>query len=66
MSLRFHPDVFACELLQQNPTTVIDVLHGQAADLRRPPLTTSQVLQELEKCGLTRFGAAIRTGGTIG
>lgn len=61
-----HPDVFACELLQRHPTTVIDILHGQAADLKRPPLTTPQVLEELEKCGLTRFGAAIRAGGQIG
>jgi len=58
-----HPDLFALELLARNPTTVLEVIASQAADLKHPPHTALDVVAALERCGLSRFGAAIRTGG---
>ena len=60
-----HPDLFALELLARNPTTVLDVVASQAADLKHPPHTALDVVGALERCGLSRFGAAIRTGGLL-
>ncbi len=58
-----HPDIFALELLARNPTSVLDVIAAQAADLKHPAHTALDVVGALERCGLSRFGAAIRTGG---
>lgn len=60
-----HPDVFALELLARRPAVVLDVLANQAADLRSPPHSTLDVVTSLEKCGLGRFGAAVRSGGLL-
>jgi predicted nucleic acid-binding protein len=61
-----HPDVFAVELLVRSPAVVLDVLATQAADLKNPPNTTLDVVAALERCGLVRFGAALRAGGLLG
>lgn len=61
-----HPDVFAMELLTRSPAVVLDVLATQAADLKHPPHTTLDVVAALERCGLPRFGAAVRAGGLLG
>ncbi len=58
-----HPDLFALELLARNPTTVLEVIASQATDLKHPPHSALDVVAALERCGLSRFGAAIRTGG---
>jgi len=58
-----HPDLFALELLSRNPTAVLEVIASQAADLKHPAHTALDVAGALERCGLSRFGAAIRTGG---
>lgn len=60
-----HPDVFAVELLARSPAVVLEVLAMQAADLRSPPHSTMDVVASVEKCGLFRFGAALRAGGLI-
>lgn len=57
-----HPDVFACELLARSPSVVHEVISGQAADLKNPPHTWLDIVAALERCGLTRFGAAVRVG----
>lgn len=63
--LPLHPDVFAMELLARSPAVVLEVLAMQAADLRSPPHSTLDVVASLERCGLGRFGAAIRAGGSL-
>ncbi len=64
--LALHPDSFAQELLADSPAVVLDVLAGQAADLKNPRRTALDVISALERCGLARFAAAIRAGGSIG
>jgi predicted nucleic acid-binding protein len=44
-----HPDVFACGLYAENATAMAAVVREQAAGLRRPPLTISEVLDTLER-----------------
>jgi len=39
------------------------VIASQAADLMHPPNTALDMVGALERCGLSRFGAAVRTGG---
>ena len=58
-----HPDVFAMELLARNPASVLEVIASQAADLQNPRHSAADVVAALERCGLVRFGAAVRTGG---
>lgn len=61
-----HPDIFALELLDRSPATGMAVLGRQAGDLRNPPYTTLDVAAALERCGLGRFDAAVRSGGLGG
>ena len=60
-----HPDVFAGELLARSPAVVLDVIATQAADLKNPPYSALNMVAALERCGLSRFGAAIRAGGLV-
>lgn len=53
-----HPDAFVSELLARNPAVVLEVIAGQATDLKKPPLTALDVLAALERCGPSRFGAS--------
>lgn len=61
-----HPDAFVMEVFARSPVGVLDVLIAQAADLKSPPQSTSDVVASLERCGLSRFGAAVRSGRRIG
>lgn len=61
-----HPDTFALELLARHAASVLDVVARQAADLQSPPHSTLDLIAALERCGLTRFGAAVRAGGILG
>lgn len=61
-----HPDPWAVDLLARSPLSVIGVLVGQAADLKSPPRGVHDVLASLERCGLVRFAAAVRSGGWLG
>jgi hypothetical protein len=58
-----HPDLFAMELLTRNPASVLEVIGSQADDLKNPRHSAADVVAALERCGLVRFGAAVRTGG---
>lgn len=58
-----HPDLFALELLARSPAAVLEVIASQAADLKNPPHSATDIVAALERCGLARFGAAVRTGG---
>lgn len=51
------PDDFLCTLLDIDGATVADTIVEQAADLRRPPLTSAQLLDLLQ---LGRVGAFVR------
>lgn len=63
--IAMHPDLFALELLARNPAVVLDVVASQAADLKHPRHTALDIVGALERCGLTRFGATLRTGGLL-
>lgn len=63
--IAMHPDVFALELLARNPASVLEVVARQAADLKSPAHTAADVVVALERCGLVRFGAAVRTGDSL-
>lgn len=58
-----HPDLFALEMIARSPTAVLEIISMQAADLKSPPHMALDVVGALERCGLSRFGAAVRTGG---
>ncbi|MFC4455186.1 PIN domain-containing protein [Deinococcus sonorensis] len=49
-----HPDVFIRRLLELDPATVMDVVRRQRADLKRPPLTVTELLDGLDHIGLTQ------------
>lgn len=44
-----HPDEFLCNLLNLDPSRVLQAILEQAADLRRPPHTVLEVLERLGK-----------------
>jgi predicted nucleic acid-binding protein len=62
-AVAMHRDIFALELLARSPTAVLEIISMQGADLKNPPHMALDVVSALERCGLARFGAAIRTGG---
>jgi hypothetical protein len=43
------PDAFLATLFEDVPETIVRAITEQVADLRRPPLTVGQVLDELMK-----------------
>ncbi len=43
------PDEFLCNLFDLDPTTFIDVLREQAADLAKPPVTFHELLDRLAR-----------------
>lgn len=64
--IAMHPDAFALELLARHPAAVLEVIALQAADLKNPRHNALDVVGALERCGLFRFGAAMRAGGLLG
>lgn len=44
-----HPDVFLSQLFDYNPDSMIEVIRQQAEDLKNPPYTISELLENLEK-----------------
>ncbi|MDE0117140.1 MAG: PIN domain-containing protein [bacterium] len=54
------PDVFVLHLIDLSPTAVARVIEEQAAALRQPPLSTSEVLDRLSRSGLPRSVAELR------
>jgi len=55
------PDAFALSLFDVDPEAVVAVIDEQAAALRNPPMTTSEVLVGLEVVGLRRLVASVRS-----
>lgn len=43
------PDEFLCNLFDLDPSTFVEMLHEQAADLTRPPVTFEELLERLAR-----------------
>jgi len=54
-----HPDAFLCGLHDREPARVHNALAKQSADLSRPPITVSGVLDRLERT-VPKFAAQVR------
>jgi predicted nucleic acid-binding protein len=48
-----HPDEFVSDLIDLDKTSALEALNNQVKRLRNPPKSVDDVLQALEKCGLT-------------
>lgn len=55
-----HPDQFVRTLIDEHPFTIAAIVARQAASLRRPSMTTDQLLSTLTQCGLHQSVAALR------
>jgi len=54
------PDIFVLHLIDLAPTIVAGVVQAQAAALRNPEMTVSDVLDHLARSGLARSAAALQ------
>ena len=54
------PDDFVLKLIHADPETVAAVVDDQAAALRKPPMTTVELLDGLAVVGLARSVDAMR------
>ena len=52
-----HPDDFLLDQLDLNPRPVLDVLRKQAADSRRPVLTSTDLIARLTRAGVASFAS---------
>jgi len=55
-----NPDELLLRLLEADADTIVAVIEEQASSLRRPPMTTEELLHGLEQIGLTAGVAAVR------
>jgi hypothetical protein len=53
------PDEFLLNALDIYPKATIRALNNQVANLMRPPLSVSQVLASLARCGVPRFACEV-------
>lgn len=56
------PDTFLCHLWHLAPDQMTQILHEQAADLKKPPMTTAQLLDTLSRSVPTFVGLARESG----
>lgn len=54
-----HPDRFLLDLLEENPSALLDVLEKQAARFRKPPLSLQELLDGLAR-QTPRFVSSLR------
>lgn len=54
------PDDYACDLLTAHPDELDEIISAMAADRRNPPMTPGDVLDALDRAGLTRFAVMAR------
>ena len=59
------PDAFVLSLFEADPEAVVAVIDEQAAALRNPPMTTSELLDGLEVVGLRRLADSVRALATV-
>jgi predicted nucleic acid-binding protein len=55
------PDTYLCRLVEQFPDEVGTTVVRMAAGKRRPPMSTTDVLDALEKAGVPRFVTSMRS-----
>lgn len=56
-----HPDVFVEYLIDLHPELVCEIVKEQQSDMRNPPKSMSELLHALERSGLERSVALLRT-----
>lgn len=44
-----HPDVFLTQLFDDDPESMVEVIRQQAEDLKKPPFTVAELLENLEQ-----------------
>lgn len=44
-----HPDVFLTQLFDNDPESIVEVIRQQAEELKKPPLTVAELIDNLEK-----------------
>lgn len=54
------PDTYLCSLLERDPIEVTATLNRIAAEKRRPPMTTSDLLAALSRAGVPVFATRVR------
>jgi predicted nucleic acid-binding protein len=54
------PDTYLCSLLERDPIEVTATLRRMAAEKRRPPMTTSDLLDALSRAGVRVFATRAR------
>jgi len=55
-----HPDEFVLDCIDLSVAAVLGAIREQAASLKRPPLSTAEVMAKLQENGLTRSIAKLR------
>lgn len=56
-----HPDDFTMELLQTDQEAVVAVVKNMRARRKRPPISAEDFLAQLERQGLKKFVAELRS-----
>ncbi len=55
-----HPDNFVLELTDRYPDKITSIIAQQSSALRRPSMSTLQLLERLEHCGLKQSSLGLR------
>lgn len=55
-----HPDVYLTDYFSEHPQAVAAALHSVRTNLKRPPLTSEEILAALKKAGLPKFVKAVQ------
>ncbi|MGH7180015.1 MAG: PIN domain-containing protein [Tepidisphaeraceae bacterium] len=58
-----HPDAFLCQLMDEEPATVLTVIEGMKTKRTRPEITADQLLEKLLRLRITGFVKALRDAG---
>lgn len=58
-----HPDAFLCQLMSEEPMTILTVIEGMRTKRTRPELTPDQLLEKLSRLGIAGFVKALREAG---
>jgi predicted nucleic acid-binding protein len=54
------PDTYLCSLYQEFPQEVLGTITRIAAGKRRPPMTASDIVEALDRAGVSEFASRIR------
>jgi predicted nucleic acid-binding protein len=56
-----NPDAYLCSLYEEFPAEVLNTLTRMAAGKRRPPMTSDDIVDALDRAGVREFAARVRT-----